>query len=181
MKRNDGELPAPLEGLAEQRITRARAIKLAGAMGATGAFALFLPDKADARKKKRRRRRRRRARVAEGSSTPVTLNVSPDGGVLNPTIGIENPSPDRALTISEVKVIDSNGSVIETVPLVNGPVTIRPGQTANITPDLSGLSLTELLRVEGFRLLDGTGTGITVIDENGVRVGDIPVDVVALP
>jgi hypothetical protein len=177
-KRNDGDLPVPLEGLAEERITRARAIKLAGAMLGTGAFALLLPDEADARRRKRRRRpRRRRARVAEGSSTPVTLNVAPGGLDANPTIGIENPSPDRALTISEVKVVDGNGRVIETVPLVGGPVTIQPGDTADITPDLSGLSVTELLRVEGFRLLDGAGTGINVIDENGVQVGDIPVDV----
>jgi hypothetical protein len=180
MKRNDGDIPAPFEGIAEEPITRARVMKLAGAVLGIGAFALLLPDEADARKRKRRRRRRK-ARVADSSSTPITLNVTPSGGVLNPTIDITNPSPDRPLTISEVKVIDSNGSVIDTAPLVGGPVRLEPGQTLPVTVDLSGLSVTELLRADGLRLLDGAGTGITVIDENGVQVGDIPVDVVALP
>jgi hypothetical protein len=107
--------------------------------------------------------------------------VAPGGLAANPTIGITNPSPDRALTISEVKVVDGNGRVIETVPLVGGPVRIEAGDTADITPALRRLSVTQLLRAEGLRLLDGAGTGITVIDEGGVQVGDIPVDVVALP
>jgi hypothetical protein len=183
-KRNDGEPLVPLEGLADQPVTRARAIKLVGAMLGTGAFALLLPDEADARKRRRRKRRPRRARVADGSSTPVVLNLDPDGGVLNPvlnpTINITNPSPDKPLTISEVKIIDSGGSVISTQPLVGGPVTIQPGQTRPVTVNLSGLTVTELLDADGLRLLDGTGLGITVIDENGVQVGDIPLDVDAL-
>ena len=161
-------------GLAEQRITRARAIKLAGAVFGTGAFALLLPDEADARRKRRRRRRRRR-RARVNSPTPVTLAPG-----VNPTISITNPSPDRPLTISEVRLIDSGGSVISTQPLVGGPVTIRPRATAPITVDLSGLSATELLDVDGLRLIDGAGFPITVIDE-GVAVGDIPVDVAANP
>jgi hypothetical protein len=167
-------------GLAEARVTRARAIKLLGAVAGTGAFALLLPDEADARKRKRRRRRRR-ARVAPTTPTPITLNVAPGGGgVLNPSIDITNPSPDTPLTISEVRVIDSDGSVIDTAPLVGGPVTLRPRETATITPNLSGLTVTELLDADGLRLVDGRGLGITVIDEDGVQVGDIPVDVVDL-
>jgi hypothetical protein len=180
-KRTDRDLPAPLEGIAEEPITRARAIKLAGALVGTGAFALFLPDEADARRRPRRpRRRRRKARVADSSSTPITLNVAPGGGgVLNPSIDITNPAREP-LTIRNVKVIDSDGDVIGTAPLVGGPVTIGRGETATITPDLSGLTVTELLDADGLRLIDGRRLPITVIDENGVQVGDIPLDVDAL-
>ena len=41
VKRNDGDLPVPLEGLADAPVTRARAIKLFGATAAAGAFAAF--------------------------------------------------------------------------------------------------------------------------------------------
>jgi len=175
-KRNDGDLPVPFEpgeGLADRPITRARAIKLFGATIAGGALMAILPDEADARKKRRRRRRRRprrrRAQVAPPTTTPITL--VPGDNIIN----ITNLSPDKPLTISEVKVIDGDGSVISTQPLVGGPVTIQPGDTAPITVDLSGLSATDLLNADGLRLIDERGVPITVVDENGVVVGDIDV------
>ena len=171
MKRNDGDLPGPLEGLAEERITRARAIKLAGAAAATGAFALFWgTDEADARRRKRRRRRRRRRRKARVSQpTPITL-VPGDN-----IISITNPS-DKPLTISEVRVIGKDGSVIETVPLAED-IIIQPRDTLPVTVDLSGLTATELLQADGLRLIDGRGVPITIVDEEGVKVGVGDIDV----
>ena len=109
MKRNDGDLPGPLEGLADQPITRARAIKLAGAMVGTGAFALLLPDEADAltrRQRRRRRRRRRRARLRRQRN--VTTNTE------NSTIDFGDVT---ALPDSETVTVTNNGDV---------PVTVRP-------------------------------------------------------
>ena len=108
MKRNDGELPVPLEGLAEERITRARAIKLAGAMGATGAFALLLPDEADAlTRRQRRRRRRRRIRQRRNNVTTNTENSTIDFG----DVSVIDLPVTRPVTIT------NNGDV---------PVTVRP-------------------------------------------------------
>jgi hypothetical protein len=136
----------------------------------TGAFALLLPDEADARRRKRRRRRRRKARVTEPSS-PITL--LPGDNIIN----ITNPSPDKPLTISEVRVIGEDGSVIETVPLAED-VTIQPLQTGDVTFDLTGLLTdTELLRADGLRLIDERGVPITIVDEDGVKVGVGDIDV----
>lgn len=151
--------------LAEAPVTRARAMKLFGATIAGGALMAILPDEADARRRKRRRRRRRR-RARVNQPTPVTL-VPGDN-----TISITNPSPDKPLTISGVKVIDSDGSVISTRPLVGGPITLQPGQTLPVTVNLGA---DDLLNADGLRLIDGGGVPITVVDENGVVVGDIDV------
>ena len=108
MKRNDGELPVPLEGLAEERITRARAIKLAGAMGATGAFALLLPDEADAlTRRQRRRRRRRRIRQRRNNVTTNTENSTIDFGDVSVV----------ELPVTRTVTVTNNGDV---------PVTVRP-------------------------------------------------------
>ena len=164
--------------LAEGRISRARAIKLAGAMLGTGAFALLLPDEADARrKKKRRRRRRRKAQVAPTTPTPLPLvpNVNTIQ-ITNPSGDPLNPS-DKPLTISGVKLIGEDGSVISTQPLVGGPVTIEAGETGDVVFDLSGLSVADLADADSLRLIDEMGVPITIVDENGVQVGVGDIDV----
>lgn len=76
-KRNDGGLPVPLEGVAETPVTRARAIKLFGAMGAAGAFAAFTGGTAEAGERdRRRRRRRRRRRIRRQRQNNVTTDQS---------------------------------------------------------------------------------------------------------
>ena len=96
MKRNDGDLPVPLEGLAEERITRARAIKLAGAAVAGGAFSIFWgADVAEARPNRRRRRRRRRRRQRQNNVTTDTsiVNITTPGGVVPVTVTNTGTTP----------------------------------------------------------------------------------------
>lgn len=134
MKRNDGGLPVPLEGLAEERITRARAIKLAGAMVGTGAFALLLPDEADAasrRQRRRRRLRRRRIRQRRNNIRTDTENSTIDfgdvdlGDLLN-------------LPVRRVEVFNDGNTPVTLKPTVVGrgftlvddaPITIGAGES----------------------------------------------------
>jgi len=158
------ELGASFSELGDATITRSRAIKLAGAALAGSAFSLLWAGEADARKKKKRRRRRRRkAQVNDPTPVPLVLGDN--------TISITNPSPDKPLTISGVKVIDSDGSVVDS-NVLTGPVTIAPGDTADLTVNLDA---NDLLNADRLRLIDGRGVPITVVDENGVTLGDIDV------
>jgi hypothetical protein len=76
------ELEAGFSDLGAVTITRSRAIKLAGAALAGGAFSLFWAPEADAlNKKKRRRRRRRRRRRAAIVATPSVVNITIPGAV----------------------------------------------------------------------------------------------------
>ena len=108
-KRNDGDLPAPLEGLAEERITRARAIKLAGATITAGGLAMFLgTDEADAlTRRQRRRRRRRRIRQRRNNVTTNTENSTIDFGDVSVV----------ELPVTRTVTVTNNGDV---------PVTVRP-------------------------------------------------------
>jgi hypothetical protein len=104
-KRNDGDLPVPFEtgeGLAEEHVTRARALKLLGAMGATGAFALFTGGTAEAgerdRRRRRRRRRRRMLRARRRRQNNVTtdtsiVNITTPGGVVPVTVTNNGTTP----------------------------------------------------------------------------------------
>ena len=150
----------PAMRLADHVVTRAQALKLAGLGGAGFLFTLLWPADADARRRRRKKKRRRR----KAQVTPAT--VSP-GVTTNLTV--TNPSVDRPLTISGVKVLDEDGSVIRTINLPD--VTIAPGDTEliTITDPLA------LVDAEGLRLIDERGVPITVVDENGVTVGDIDV------
>lgn len=145
--------------LGDVRITRTQALKLAGLGGAGFLLTLVLPDTADARKR-RRRRRRRRAKVTPvvvvpGATTPLTIT---------------NLSADKPLTIKGFKVLDSDGRTIDTTVL-GAPVTIQPGDTAIVPVTVDG----GLVDADKLRLIDDTGTPITVVDENGVTVGDIDI------
>jgi hypothetical protein len=160
----------PAASLAGVSVTRARAIKLAGAALAGSAFGLLWAAEADARKKKRRRKKRRRkARVTPNPVQPVASGT--------PTVlNIMNPS-DKPLTISGVQLLDSAGGLLETQnltdPVTGGPVTIAPHTTVPVTvtfddPLVDGSSL---------RLLDGMSRPITVT--NGDTSGNVPVSVSA--
>ncbi len=133
MKRNDGDLPGPLGGLAEERVTRARAIKLAGAMVGTGAFALLLPDEADAltrRQRRRRRLRRRRARQRRQNNVTSEQSTVNFGGT---TVGTP---------VTESVDVTNNGTEPVTItPTVvgdgftladAGDITLQPGETVSV-------------------------------------------------
>jgi hypothetical protein len=148
------DLPAGLTGVG---LTRSQALKLAGLGGAGFLFTLMWPDAADAR---RRRRRRRKAQV-----TPVVV-VPGAATVLN----ITNPDDTDDLIISGLEVLGRRGKVIDTIDL-EPDVEIAPGET-EIVPVLIEDSLVNARKL---RLIDDTGAPITVVDENGVTVGDIDV------
>src|SRR5918998_1438394 len=154
-KRNDGELPVPLEGLAEERVTRARAIKFAGATITAGALAFLLPDEADALTRKQRRRRRRRRRAA--ARRRRQNNVTSDSSTV--TFGdtvLNTPSPAENVTITNdgttpvtlrPEVVGDGFTVAPTFPGVDG-FALAPGTSIDVpvifTPDLSGPSTGEL-------------------------------------
>ena len=167
IRRNDGDLPAPFEpgeGLAEGPITRSRAIELLGVTIAGGALVVILPAEADACKRRRRRRRRRRARVNQ--PTPVMWVPG------NNVISITNPSPPTTSDDLRGKG-DRQRRLGRLHPaLIGGPVTLRPDQTIPVTVNLDAA---DLVNANGLRLIDGRGIRITVVDENGVVVGDIDV------
>ena len=148
-------------GLTEVGVTRAQALKVVGLGGAGFLFTLLWPAEADAR---RRRRRRRKAQV-----TPNPVVVVPGTPF---TLTITNPSDKNDLTISGVKVLDSDGKVIA-VEVLTDPVTIAPGETTVVPITIDG----PLVDADKLRLIDERGVPITVVDENGVSVGDIDIDV----
>jgi hypothetical protein len=150
-------------GLTDVTMTRSRAIKLAGAALAGSALTLFWAGEADAR----RRRRRRRRRKAQVTPNPVPALIP---GVL--TLNVTNPG-DELLTIKRVQLLDSDGEVIAVKELVDGPVKIAAEDTELVAVALDADD--PLVDARGIRLIDGRGVPITVVDENGIKVGDIEV------
>jgi len=126
--------------LAEERITRARAIKLAGAMVGTGAFALLLPDEADALSRRQRRRRRLRRRRARQQRQNNVTSTQP-GGTLN--FGDVVVSPALPLPLQTVTIENNGGTPVTIDPRVVGDgfslgnlsgldLTLQPGDTVDI-------------------------------------------------
>jgi hypothetical protein len=144
MKRNDGDLPVPFEpgeGLADQPITRSRAIKLFGATIAGGALIAFLPAEADARpnRKQRRQRRARRARrrrqAAVTSPQPV-VNFNPILNVpVTELVDVTNNGPDT-VTIDPTVV----GEGFTLGDLSNLDLRLEPGETVQIPVILTALN-----------------------------------------
>jgi hypothetical protein len=139
MKRNDGDLPAPFEpgeGLADKPITRSRAMKLFGAMGATGAFALFTGGTAEAGERDRRRRRRRRRRLRRRRRNVTTTNNTTD----NSTVNFGDSLVGTPVT--ETVEVTNNGDTPVTIrPEIAGDgfslvdsseITLLPGETADV-------------------------------------------------
>jgi hypothetical protein len=126
-------------GLSKGLVTRAQALKLAG-LGAAGfLFASVLSDEANARRRKKRRRKKK-VQV----TSPLPLIVVPGGPTL---VSVLNPG-STPLTISEVKVLDSDGSVIRTVDVADVTIPANGG--------LGVVTIDEpLVDAEGLRLIDG--------------------------
>jgi hypothetical protein len=181
MKRNeDGDIRPSLEEpevgfseLGEAPISRARAIKLAGAALAGSALSLFwATDEADARRRRRRRKRRkkRRRRKAQVTPNPVTT-LAP--GV--PTVlQVTNPSDSRPLTVGGVSLVDGDGGLLGSNGLVGAPVQIAPGATAPVTVTFAPDD--PIVDASGLRLFDGGGRPIIVVDEEGNILGDVALD-----
>ncbi len=131
IKRNDGDPPVPLEGVAEERITRARAIKLAGAMVGTGAFALLLPDEADAltrrqrRKRRRRRARQRRQNNVTSEQSTVNFGGTTVGTPVTESVDVTNNGTEP-VTITPTVVGD--GFTLADA----GDITLQPGETVSV-------------------------------------------------
>jgi hypothetical protein len=172
----DGSFDEPSPGLAEGTITRAQAIKLAGAALLGGALTVLWADEADARKRRRKKRRRRRkAQVTDPLPLPVPVPNVENPGIISITFPVLNLG-DKDLEIGDVKVVDGGNDGLADAELLNGPVTIEAGQTEPVTVNLTVTS--PLIETGELRLIenDASGTPITVIDENGVTVGDIGLD-----
>ena len=128
MKRNDGDLPVPFEGIAEERITRARAIKLAGATLTAGALAAILPDEADAltsaqrRRRRRRRLRRRRRNVTTTNNTTdnstVNFGDSLVGTPVTEAVTVTNNGPD-SVTLNPT-IVGDGFRLVDTDPIIVG-------------------------------------------------------------
>jgi hypothetical protein len=145
--------------LAEQRITRARAIKIAGAMVGTGAFALFLPDEADAANRRRRRRRLRRRRARQRRQAAV--NSDQPGGTLN--FGDVVVNPNLPLPLQTVTIENNGGTPVTIDPRVVGDgfslgdlsglnLTLQPGDTVDIPVVVD--ALTDGVKTGELRILD---------------------------
>ncbi len=186
MKRDEGEENRPsreeLEGmsfddltagLADGAITRAKAIKLAGAALLGGALTVLWADEADARnkKKRRRRRRRRRPRTAQVTPNPVT-SLTILTGLLGDGLQVFNPGGEP-LVIGGFEVLDlgDNGLLgVLDEALLPENITIAPNTAENVVLNISDLTDPNLVNAEGLRLVDASGTPITVVDSNGVPV-----------
>jgi hypothetical protein len=110
--------------------------------------------------------------AAQVTPNPV-LNVVPGVPI---DLTIENPSATKPLTISAIRLLDSAGSVI-LGNLLPDSVVIAPGATEDVLVTIP-IDIDEPL-VDGdqLRLIDARGVPITIVDENGVSVGDITLDV----
>lgn len=155
MKRNDGDLPVPLEGLADRPVTRARALKLLGATATAGAFAAFTGGAAEAGDRDRRRRRRRRLRKRRARQRRQAAVTSEQ-----PTINFGNTTVGTPLT--ENVVVTNNGDTPVTIDptvvgdgftlLDAGNITLQPGETVRIPVVLNALE--EGVQTGTIRLLD---------------------------
>jgi hypothetical protein len=158
-------------GLADGTITRSRAIKLAGAALLGGALTVLWPGEADAANRRRRRRKKRRRRRRKAQVTPPLTPVVPG---VPAVFHITLPAgEDRTLTIEGFRVFNSEGQLVTAQDLTD-PVVIQPGLLGG---DVAITFPNGVADGNTVTLIDGRGVPITVVDENGVSVGDVVLDV----
>ncbi len=151
-------------GLADAPVTRARAIKLAGATVAVGAFAALWPAEADAANRRRRRRRRRQAAVTSPQPTvdfgDTTVGTSP-----TLTVPVTNDG-DTPVTLTPT-VVGDGFTIDPTFSGVDG-FTLAPGESISVpvifTPEVGGPS------TGGLRIVDAAD-GLLVETVNLVGEG----------
>ena len=88
------------------------------------------------------------------------------GGITDLVLQITNPS-DKPLTISDVRLVDSD---FLDASLEEDAVTIAPNDTADVAISLQ-TGESPLVDAGSLKLIDASGTPITVVDEDGVEVG----------
>ena len=161
-------------GLADGTITRAKAIKLAGAALLGGALTVLWADEADAlNRRRRRRKKRRRRRKAQVTPTQVPLptllsSVTPF------VFTVTNPSDDKPLTISGFQVLGGDGTWGNIQDLPDVTIQVDDPNTPLVAENVGPVAITVDPQVfadaEGLRLVDASNTPITVVDENGIPV-----------
>ena len=148
--------------LTEESITRARAIKLAGAvlLSAAGMVALG-QSPAEARKKHRRRRKKKQNRSVTASPQNLAFPDTPVGDSSTETVAITNPGTEP------VYVQPQLGNGFTLAPSVDASAPISPGTTGVdvvFTPLQEGAYEGELT------IVDSSGTEATAVDLTGTGV-----------
>ena len=149
-----GELEAfDATELAEVRVTRSQAIKLAGMGGAGFLLTLLWPADADAanrKRRKRRKRRRRRQRAVTSNPSTVTFGdtvVGTPSPAENVTITNDGPG---SVTLTP-EVVGDGFTIAPTFPGIDG-FTLAPGASIEVpiifTPEVGGVSTGKLRIVD---------------------------------
>lgn len=152
-------LEDPAVSLADVTVTRSRAIKLAGAALAAGAFGLIFVPEADARRRKKKRRRRRRRRN-RGTITPNPVNFEPTP--------VGQPSTENV-------TFSNNGTnpIYVSPDLGNPAFTLAPTFDPSV-PIAPGASVT--VPITFTPTTPGVQTGsVTLVDANGTTVATAPI------
>jgi len=157
--------------LTEETITRARAIKLAGAalLAGTGMMTLF-QSPAEARKRRRRRKKRRRkARVTPdpvplpNETNNITFSVENlTGGLLPPIAGAEVLSgPFEISLLGQEPILGQESLVRFEQPIAVFDV---PGTTVDAEVPLTITVLEDGVQSGELRLFDANGNTVDVVD-----------------
>jgi hypothetical protein len=167
--------------LAEGTITRARAIKLAGAalLSASGLMMLFQsPAEAGRRRKKRRRRRRRSTTRVRTNRRRVRFRETPVG-----TLPSESP-------VENVTITNIGTDPISIQPVFSSPdFTLAPGFTFpeeiatrnSVTVPIAFTPLQEGVQTGELTFVDTDGSPVVIVDANGNTVDAIQLKGTGLP
>ncbi len=167
--------------LTDGTITRARALKLAGAalLSASGLMMLFQsPAEAGRRRKKRRRRRRRR------STTRVRTNrrrVRFRDRVAGTTSPVENVTITNIGTEPVYVSPDLGDNSFTLAPEFDASAPILPGESVKVPIIFAPRLLEEGLQTGELSIVDTDGDPVVVVDANNNTVDAIKLEGTALP
>jgi hypothetical protein len=194
MKRDeDGELRPPqweLEEssfeelsaeLTEGTITRARAIKLAGAalLSASGLMMLFQsPAEAGRRRKRRKRRQRRQRRPRARTNRRRVRFPDTEGGTTSPVenVTITNIGPEPIFVSP-----DLGDNSFTFAPTFDATAPILPGESVTVPIIFAPTLLEEGIQTGELSIVDTDGEPVVVVDANGNTVEAIKLEGTALP
>jgi len=141
-------------------------VLLAAALLAT-LFAALFANPAEAKKRHHHHHKKKQQVQVTNITNNVPLPVVSGQPVV---LNLTNPADATdKVVVGAVKVLDSTGKVIKTINVPD--LKLAPGEDGVVT-------ITDpLVNADKIRLVDASGDPITVIDKDGVTVGDIDVDV----